>query len=365
MMKLFALLLSGILPALTSCNGQTEPRSGNMREVNHTAAKGDTVQQTGNNIMLVYHDSKSNYWLGSWEDGVYQVKGSAIIHFTTKDGLPHNRINEIKEDKAGNIYFNTAKGISRFNGRQFTTLTETTGSDNDWKLNPDDLWFKSSEYPGYVCRFNGTTLFRLKLPKNKPGEDFILKNPNYPNPYEVYCVYNDSKGNIWFGTATLGVCRYNGKAFDWILEPDVTELHNGPANGVRSIAEDRDGYFWLNTNYRYHVYDRTTVNKSEQDSGVFYSREKSIGNLDGKKDSNLNEYLSIVRDNNNDLWIATYRNGVWKYDGAKVTHYPVQINSANITVFSIYKDNNGVLWLGTHENGAFKFNGQAFERFKP
>jgi hypothetical protein len=47
----------------------------------------------------------------------------------------------------------------------------------------------------------------------------------------------------------------------------------------------------------------------------------------------------------------------------KTTHYVVQDNSKNISLFSIYKDNNGVLWLGTHENGAYKFNGTTFEKF--
>jgi ligand-binding sensor domain-containing protein len=62
---------------------------------------------------------------------------------------------------------------------------------------------------------------------------------------------------------------------------------------------------------------------------------------------------------------VTYRDGVWKYDGMKITHYAVQDNSKDITLFSIYKDNNGDLWLGTHENGAYKFNGKTFEKFKP
>jgi ligand-binding sensor domain-containing protein len=65
------------------------------------------------------------------------------------------------------------------------------------------------------------------------------------------------------------------------------------------------------------------------------------------------------------LWFVTYRNGVWKYDGTIVTHYPVQKDAKDITIFSIYKDTNGVLWLGTHENGAFKFNGTTFEKFTP
>ena len=152
--------------------------------------------------------------------------------------------------------------------------------------------------------------------------------------------------------------RYDGKSFEWITEEDVTEFRNEGANGVRSITEDKNGDFWFNTENRYSVYDSMTLN-----SNKFYRRHESIGSLDGKNTSGLKEYLSIARDNH--LWFVTYRSGVRKYDGTKVTHYPVQKDSKDITLFSIYKDNNGYLWLGTHENGAYKFNGNTFEKFTP
>lgn len=206
------------------------------------------------------------------------------------------------------------------------------------------------QFEGKVYRYDGKVLHRLQFPVTKLG-------PTYSHPHAIYTIYKDSKGNIWFGTAALGACRYNGKSFDWISEEDVTELHNGPSNGVRSIIEDKDGYFWFNSAYRYHVYG------SDSQKHTFYSREKSIGNLDGNPDSDLWEYLSIARDNNNELWIATYANGVWRYDGKKTAYYPVQSGGEDITLFSIYKDNKGDLWLGSHENGAYKFNGKTFERF--
>jgi ligand-binding sensor domain-containing protein len=115
-----------------------------------------------------------------------------IIHFTAKHGLPENRVEEIKEDKQGNIYINTSKGLYQHNGNGFLKLTETRSPDSDWKLNPDDLWFKSLEHSGFVYRFDGNILFRLKLPKTELGEDYIQKHPNYPNPYAVYCIYKDS-----------------------------------------------------------------------------------------------------------------------------------------------------------------------------
>jgi ligand-binding sensor domain-containing protein len=362
-MNLITLILFTILTIPTCCNGQTLTQPVFSNKSSQPISTGTIINEPGKNIMVIYQDTKNNYWFGSNVDGVYRYDGKTIIHFTTRDGLCDSRIDEIKEDASGNIYFTTGKGICQFNGQTFTTLMETVGGNNDWKLNFNDLWFKSSAYAGYVYRYDGKDLYKLKLPASIPGAEYIASHPNYPNPYAVYCVYKDSKANIWFGTATLGVCRYNGKSFDWISEADVTEIHEGPANGVRSIAEDKQGNFWFNTDYLYSVYEDKSVAKSKKDTGVFYTRIKSIGSLDGKSDGNLNEYLSITKDNNTDLWIATYNAGVWKYDGLKITHYPIQENLKNITLSSVFKDNKGDIWLGTHENGAFKFNGQSFERF--
>lgn len=342
-MKLNILLILTVLTLLTSCNGQTTYQKSNT--ANFT--KGDTVNEVGKNIMVIHQDIKNVYWFGSWETGIYRYDGKTIINYTTKDGLPGNRIDEIKSDLAGNIFINTSGGICQFTGQNFSLLPVITVS--DWKLSASDLWFRNPSQSNYVFRYDGNTLHKLKLPNN----------PKFPISFEIYSIYNDSKGNIWFGTNPVGVCRYNGKSFQWIGEEDVTEFRNEGANGVRSITEDKNGDFWFNTESRYSVYDSSTLR-----SNKFYTRHKSIGSLDGKSESNLDEYLSTVRDNNNNLWFVTYRNGVWKYDGLKATHYTVQDNSKDITLFSIYKDNNGDLWLGTNENGAYKFNGTSFEKFK-
>lgn len=328
-----------------------------------TIATGDTVNNISNNIMVIYQDMKNNYWFGSWQDGLYRYNGNTIIRFTTQDGLPDNRVEEIKEDKLGNIFFNTSKGLCQYNGTSFLKLTETFNSDNNWKLNPDDLWFKSLEYSGYVYRLNGENLYRLKLPNSKLGEDYILEHPNYPNPYAIYCIFKDSRENIWFGTATLGACRFNGESFDWISDQDVTEIHDGPANGVRSIAEDKNGDFWFNTEYRYSIYNKLPSSKKHMEKSKFYNRIKSIGSLDGKKEGDLNEFLSILKDENSNLWIALYLNGVWKFDGENTVHFPIQVNSKNIPIYCLYKDQSGAIWLGTHENGVFKFNGETFKKF--
>lgn len=336
---------------LSSCKGQTYSRSIHSEKPDQVHVIGDTTQALDNNIMAIYQDKKNNYWFGGWENGLYKYDGKTILHFTTKHGLPNNRIDEIKEDKSGNMYFvscHPKSSVVKFDGQSFVELEAIPS--NVWKLQPDDLWLRHSYSSEKVYRFDGKTLHELQLPKPT----------KYTNPFEIYSIYTDKKGNIWFGTNPVGVCRYDGKSFEWITEEDVTEFRNEGANGVRSIAEDKNGDFWFNTEYRYTVYDSTTL-KSDQ----FYTRNESIGGLDGKKNSFLNEYLSALRDDNNNLWFVTYRDGVWKYDGSKITHYVVQDDSEVIKLFSIYKDNNGELWLGSHENGVWRLKGETFSRFKP
>ena len=330
----------------TCCNGQVSTNKPEPFRAFGLGVQGDTVKEPGKNIMVVYQDKRNIYWFGSWETGVYRYDGKTLVNYTTKHGLPHNRVDEIKEDASGNIYFNGCypfSAITRFNGRSFSVLTAITG--NYWQSQPGDLWFKNPRENGRVYRYDGNILHQLQLPRH----------PQYPNPFEVYSIFNDGKGNTWFGTNPVGVCRYNGHSFNWISETDVTELDGGPANGVRSIIEDKEGYLWFNTAFRYRVYDSVAIN-----GGHFYERQKSIGSLDGNKDGNLNEYLSITSDNNNHLWIATYRNGVWKYDGREIKQYPVRENGKDINLFYIYKDNKGDIWLGTHANGVYKFDGQQF-----
>lgn len=363
-MKIMTLLLLTFNLFFSSCNETLKTNKEIQSTTEDSITIGDTVSQLSNNIMAIYQDKKNNFWFGSWQEGLFKYDGKSIIHFTTKHGLPSNRVEEIKEDELGNIYVNTSKGIIKYNKNQFSTLKETNEDVSQWNLTPNDLWFKNFTNGQCIYRYDGTVLHRLIIPKNKIGEDWIRKNPTSPlSPYAIYCTYKDSKGNIWFGTSLAGVFRYNGKSFDWIAESDVNEMHNGPANGVRSIIEDKDGYFWFNTEYKYDIYNKPTSTKSIKDSTPFYDRVKSIGCLDGKKDGDLNEYQSIIKDSEDNLWIAIYLSGVWQVEGEKIKHYPIQVDGKNVPIFYLYKDNKGEIWLGTEENGAFKFNGQVFEKF--
>lgn len=326
--------------------GQTKPVNTNGKFL----LVGDTVQELAKDIMLVYQDSKEVYWFGTWQNGVYSYDGNYLIHYSEKHGLQSNRIDEIKEDEFGNLFFvalHPTASITKFDGQSFSKmiLTEST----DWKLQDKDIWIRNAYQTEKVIRYDGKIFHELTLARPK----------HLQMPFEIYSIYKDSRGNLWFGTNPLGVCRYDGKSFNWITEEDLTEFRNEGANGVRSIVEDSSGDFWFNTEFRYGIYDSLTL-KSDK----FYTRKVSIGPLDGKANSDLDEYLSALKDTSNNLWFVSYLDGVWKYDTKQIRHYAVQENGKNISLFSIYQDKYGILWLGSHENGVYQFNGQNFEKFE-
>lgn len=324
---------------------------------------GEVVEELGNNLMTVYQDSKDCWWFATWGDGLYRYDGKAIVHFTDDHGLSHNRTNQILEDSAGILYFNTPSGVSKFADNRFSTLPVSSSS--EWKLASGDLWFNSPKFDGNVFRYDGKSLSTLRLPKVAIGERFLTSKSETANPYGVYIVYRDKLDNVWFGTAALGVCRYDGKRFDWLTSEDVNELHNGPANGVRSIIEDVEGYFWFNTQFRYDLSEQASTNPTRLTTLGIFHRLPGIGSLDGKPDGESFEYMSIAKDRTGGLWIATYGDGVYHYDGMQVKHFPILNGTEAITLFSVYCDRSDNIWLGTHSNGAYRYNGKSFERFRP
>ena len=133
------ILLIFVSSSILSCNGQViseqKQAETKMLEI------GRTVFEIDNRIWKIFQDTKGNYWFGSNGNGIYKFDQKTLKQFTTIDGLVHNQIRGIQEDKSGNLYFETSNGINRFDGQKFTTLTPIKSLQNEWNLEPNDLWF--------------------------------------------------------------------------------------------------------------------------------------------------------------------------------------------------------------------------------
>lgn len=346
MKLLLNLLLLAALP-FAGCS-QPAAQKGN-------APLGNRVSTLADSILVIHIDKNNNQWFGSNGRGVYKYNGYALTQYTTQHGLSNNRIWAINEDAQGNLYFTTATSVDKFDGNSITPLPIDTNT-NQWQLKPGDLWFKVGTDDGHPYRYDGKKLHRLTFPKNPREDDYRAMYPSQPfSPYSIYTIYTDSKGRIWFGTGALGVGCYNGHSFKWIAEDDLTEIHNGPSNGVRSIIEDKSGNFWFsNTNYRYTI-SQTAIHTIE------YKKLKGIEWPSYWAEKDGFEYMSATVDSTGRIWFATYNNGVFMYDFKN--HYEhVMANTIKTNLFAIYQSKYGTLWLATHTGGVYRWDGKFFNK---
>jgi signal transduction histidine kinase/ligand-binding sensor domain-containing protein len=68
----------------------------------------------------------------------------------------------------------------------------------------------------------------------------------------------------------------------------------------------------------------------------------------------------MCQDKNGFIWLASLSNGLFKYDGEKVTTFENNENDTNPEITNrlecIFADSNGYIWIGSFENGLYRLN---------
>ena len=76
-------------------------------------------------------------------------------------------------------------------------------------------------------------------------------------------------------------------------------------------------------------------------------------------------YNSAVVDNEGALWMQTYGEGIWRYDGHTLRNFVIEEAGQNVHLVTMYKDNFDKIWLGTQGHGVYVFENKGFTRFDP
>ncbi len=157
----------------------------------------------------------------------------------------------------------------------------------------------------------------------------------------VECIFQDSRGFIWFGTLD-GLNSYDGNK--------ITVYTNNPAdtgsisdNTIHCIFEDRQHHLWIGTSNGLNLFDQAT-NKF-----IRFTHSRSVNSI---SDNKINE---ICEDSARNLWIATAGGGLnlFKQDSHTFIHFVHRAGQANSlsddNVNSICGDTNGNLWVATNK----------------
>lgn len=163
----------------------------------------------------------------------------------------------------------------------------------------------------------------------------------------IRCMIQDRSGNLWFGTYSGGVSKYDGKFFT-----NYTTAQGLSNDGVWSMLQDRNGNIWFGTyGGGVSMYD-----------GKLFTSYRIAGQL------NKNVVVSILEDNDGNIWFGT-NNGVTKFNTGKngtggngYTHYTTSEGLCNNFVHCMVQDQSGNLWFGT-SHGVSRFDGKSFANY--
>ncbi len=241
---------------------------------------------------------------------------------------------------------------------------------------------------------------------------------------DVTAIFEDGKGNIWFGT-TAGLSMYNQNSFTSFRK------NNGIAsNYITSITQDNDGSIWVGTDAGLSIYvdnswvvpevflDIPITALLETSGGRIVVGTACCGAFEFRTDDDNFYYFynptscapcnyinTIYEDGNERIWLGTdggikriEKNrgvtsftesdglpgnyvtaiaedkwgNVWigTFDGftlAKMTEMQItQVGLANLQqpnwIRSLLVDNKGILWVATGSNGLYQFDGAYMRR---
>ncbi|MCB1219204.1 MAG: hypothetical protein H7A35_05840 [Planctomycetales bacterium] len=325
---------------------------------------GHVVSEVGTDAWCIHQDTDGTYWLGCTASGLYRIDGQEITNYTEADGLAGNNVRGITGDGSGGLLITTSKGLSRFDGQRFSLL-EPVDYGDDWsslKPGPKQIWLILDPARNNPCLFDGDKLISLHLPPTPGLEEFRRRNPNVGyDPAGVYTIHTDRSGNVWFGTASLGACRWDGHEFSWLYEDELVNPPGGGNFGLRSIFEDRDGRFWIcNTRQRF-VFSADSRGEAGFQQLV-YDREPGLPDAATDNADNFSYFASVAQDPDGSLWLACGTDGVWQYAAGQVQKYLI---GDGVFAMTVYRDNAARTWVGTGEHGLYWLDGETLRPFSP
>ena len=336
---------------------------------------GTVVRELDPHVASVLEAKDGSFWFASREHGLFHHDGAQLRRYTVADGLPSDHISGVQQDRGGDIIvLCDSAAMVRFDGFGFRAVPTRVGDDAMWRLDERDLWFSAGQNSGGAYRFDGEASHVLKFPTTTAGDEHYVQVPRdkFPNakytPYDIYTVFHDRRGCLWFGTAGLGVCRYDGRSLAWA---DKTEI-GFPANdgfGVRGIVEDSDGLFWFSlTGTRFRVRADLGPGKpgvARAPAGAPVLATLGLQSQPGLSPNDpIEAFVSAHRDRRGDLWFATLGDGVYRSDGTGVEHFPVtNARGESVWIYSMYRDSHDGLWVCTQGAGVQRLDGKAFRSF--
>ncbi len=314
-------------------------------------------QLISNEVRTLFQDSHGFLWIGTSE-GLSRYDGVSFKNYTPAEGLPHNYINHIIEDRneSGALWVATnGGGVFKFSRGKFKTFSHNSdyyanyvgylmqdsygkiwcgtlsgiyliendslsAFENNIKIHFGGIYETAANE---IIFFSGLKLFAYSQ-KNKSLKTIELSidsNVTYSSSFK------DSKQNIW-------VVLSNGALLKIFDNKIITKLETNIRN-VTFISEDQSENLWIGT---IDGLFKIPSGSSNDDVPVRYHTEQ------GLPSTNL---LCGLIDREDNLWLGTYNEGIIKFSDQYVYKFPIQALSTPINNTQAVNDSAGHIWVAT------------------
>lgn len=318
----------------------------------------DSSTISSNRVQVILQDSKQRLWVGTANGGLnlFDRKKESFRRITLSDNTGTDYITSITEDRRGQIWVSTLKGLKMVdvNAARLLTLPALRHLP---ALHEGKTWSAFQDFDNSLWIGMNTGLVRIDAltKKLRPLPESLKNNRALMNS-KILIIRSDRKGNIWFGTEKSGVFRYDRSNNTCInYRKSGTAQNSLPSDGIKDIFINDDENVWIATREGLSVFHPS----SQQ--FVNYAHDKSDpGSL------SYNLIWSFMRDKGGNMWIGTFAGGIDIYYpgnsnftkiGERIGNEKLGLNNPVVT--SMLEEGDGGLWVGTNGGGLNYLNRKA------
>lgn len=241
--------------------------------------------------------------------------------WTTRQGIPHNTINDIAQTPDGYLWFATWEGIARFNGHRFRLFErgDETGLPDAGVLS------LSVDQTGGLLAAGARGGLSLTDGRQWQG---LSRAPTM-----ITHAVRDSYRQLWIATQGAGILR---RQLDESGDTLSQETYLAGASSHRVLPDQRGA--WAATS-----------------QGLLHISGDGESRLVGEGELPDAPALSLLRDSRGRLLVGTER-GLFVRDHADAPFRLLHADFGNLATSALLEGDDGALWVGTINSGLFRLH---------